>query len=222
MHFTQSSMFKQMALVLDLKSRTQSLIWYRSTLVSFIDLVNKCVNVSEDNCVHVFPTRSCLVVPAILEFTKNTTLIHFSNISFIYVKTISEVFVCNFQCFVKYHYLIFDRHQHLKINRGLSKEHSYNIIYSYKYIESDLIKHCHVIFIHLSGRPLIVRSTAREEIPRKFPREPHMFPIIVTSIDSTDNKHGVQRQVRCCRRRRNFIYYIEYFRKAAGILLLGV
>ena len=79
-----------------------------------------------------------------------------------------------------------------------------------------------MIFIHLSGRPLIVRSTAREEIPRKFPREPHMFPIIVTSIDSTDNKHGVQRQVRCCRRRRNFIYYIEYFRKTAGILLLGV
>ena len=91
-------MFKYVvvALVLDLKSRTQSLIWYMSTLVSFIDLVNKCVNVSEDNCVHVFPTGSCLVVPAILEFTKNTTLIHFSNISFIYVKTISEVFVCNF------------------------------------------------------------------------------------------------------------------------------
>jgi hypothetical protein len=36
-------MFKYVvvALVLDLKSRTQSLIWYRSTLVSFIDLVNK-------------------------------------------------------------------------------------------------------------------------------------------------------------------------------------
>jgi hypothetical protein len=43
-----------------------------------------------------------------------------------------------------------------------------------------------------------------------------------TSLDSTDNKHGVQRQVRRCRRRRNFIYYIEYFRKAAGILLFGV
>ena len=41
-----------------------------------------------------------------------------------------------------------------------------------------------------------------------------MFPIIVTSLDSTDNKHGIQRQVRHCRRRRNFIYYIEYFRKA--------
>ena len=97
-----------------------------------------------------------------------------------------------------------------------------NIIYSYKYLESDLIKHCHVIFIHSLGQPLIVRSTAREEIPRKFPREPDVFPIIVTSLDSTDNKHGVQRQVRRCRRRRNFIYYIEYFRKAAGILLLGV
>ena len=81
-----------------------------------------------------------------------------------------------------------------------------NIIYSYKYLESDLIKHCHVIFIHSLGQPLIVRSTAREEIPRKFPREPHVFPIIVTSLDSTDNKHGAQRQVRRCRRRR--ILYI--------------
>jgi hypothetical protein len=65
------------------------------------------------------------------------------------------------------------------------------------------------------GQPLIVRSTAREEIPTRF-------PIIVTSIDSTDNKHGVQRQVHRGRQRRNLIYYIEYFRKAAGILLLGV
>ena len=73
-----------------------------------------------------------------------------------------------------------------------------------------------------TAKGLIVRSTAREEIPRKFPCEPHMFPIIVTSLDSTENKHGVQRQVHRCRRRRNFIYYIEYFRKAAGILLLGV
>ena len=79
-----------------------------------------------------------------------------------------------------------------------------------------------MIFIHSLGQPLIVRShsirstTAREEIPRKFPREPHVFPMIVTSLDSIDNKHGVQRQVRRCRRRRNFIYYIEYFRKAAG------
>ena len=46
--------------------------------------------------------------------------------------------------------------------------------------------------------------------------------IIVASLDSTDNKHGIQRQVRRCRRRRNCIYYIKYFRKAAGILLLGV
>ena len=41
----------------------------------------------------------------------------------------------------------------------------------------------------------MVRSTAREEIPRKFPREPHVFLIIVTSLDSTDNTHGVQRQI---------------------------
>jgi hypothetical protein len=77
-----------------------------------------------------------------------------------------------------------------------------------------------VIFIHSLG--LIVKSTTRDEIPRKFPREPQVFPIIVTSLDSTDNKHGVQRQIRRCSRRRNFIYYIEYFRKSAGILLLGV
>ena len=77
-----------------------------------------------------------------------------------------------------------------------------------------------MIFIHSLGQPLIVRSHSK--IPKKFPREPHVFPIIVTSLDLTDNKHGVQRQVRRCRRRRNFIYYIEYFRKAAGILLLGV
>jgi hypothetical protein len=54
----------------------------------------------------------------------------------------------------------------------------------------------------------------------------YLYEYIISLIglwhDSTDNKHGVQRQVRCCRRRRNFIYYIEYFRKAAGILLLGV
>jgi hypothetical protein len=60
-----------------------------------------------------------------------------------------------------------------------------------------------MIFIHSLGHPLIVRSTAREEIPRKFPREANVFPIIVTSLDSTDNKHGVQQQVRHCRRRRN-------------------
>ena len=87
-----------------------------------------------------------------------------------------------------------------------------NIIYSYKYLESDLIKHFSRDIYPFVG------STAREEIPR----DPHMFPIIVTSLDSTDNKHGVQRQVRRLRRRRNFIYYIEYFSKAAGILLLGV
>ena len=66
-----------------------------------------------------------------------------------------------------------------------------HIIYSYKYLESDLIKHCHVIFIHSLGQPLIERSTVREEIPRKFPREPHMLPITVTCLDLTNNKHGV-------------------------------
>ena len=36
-----------------------------------------------------------------------------------------------------------------------------NIIYSYTYLESDLIKHCHVIFIHSLGQPLIVRSHSK-------------------------------------------------------------
>jgi hypothetical protein len=40
-------------------------------------------------------------------------------------------------------------------------------------------------------KKIIVRYTAREEIPRKFPREPYVFLIIVTSLDSTDNKHDV-------------------------------
>ena len=30
-----------------------------------------------------------------------------------------------------------------------------------------------------------------------------MFPIIVTSLDSKENRHGVQRQVPRCRRKRN-------------------
>jgi hypothetical protein len=38
-----------------------------------------------------------------------------------------------------------------------------------------------------------------------------MFPIIVTSLDSTDNKHGVQRQVRRCRRRGNGILLLPFF-----------
>jgi membrane-bound metal-dependent hydrolase YbcI (DUF457 family) len=77
----------------------------------------------------------------------------------------------------------------------------------------------------LIGRAVILVITylkTFKTIPRKFPHEPHMFPIIVTSLDSTDNKHGIQRQVRRCSGRRNFIYYIEYFRKAAGILLLMI
>jgi hypothetical protein len=40
-------------------------------------------------------------------------------------------------------------------------EYLYNIIYSYKYLESDLIKHCHMIFIHSLGQPLIVRSRSK-------------------------------------------------------------
>ena len=34
-------------------------------------------------------------------------------------------------------------------------------LYLYKYLESDLIKHCHVIFIHSLDQPLIVRSDSK-------------------------------------------------------------
>ena len=46
-----------------------------------------------------------------------------------------------------------------------------NIIYSYKYLESDLIKHCHVIFIHSFGQPLIVRSHSKVRRSRGNPKE---------------------------------------------------
>ena len=46
-----------------------------------------------------------------------------------------------------------------------------NIIYSYKYLESDLIKHCHVIFIHSLGQPLIVRSHSKVHRSRGNPKE---------------------------------------------------
>ena len=37
------------------------------------------------------------------------------------------------------------------------------MIYSYKYLESDLIKHCHAIFIHSLGQPIIVRSHRKSQ-----------------------------------------------------------
>jgi hypothetical protein len=43
--------------------------------------------------------------------------------------------------------------------------------YSYKYLESDLIKHCHVIFIHSLGQPLIVRSHSKIHRSRGNPNE---------------------------------------------------
>ena len=46
-----------------------------------------------------------------------------------------------------------------------------NIIYSYKYLESDLITHCHVIFIHSLGQPLIVRSHSKVHRSRGNPKE---------------------------------------------------
>ena len=48
---------------------------------------------------------------------------------------------------------------------------SRNIIYSYKYLESDLIEHCHVIFIHSLDQPLIVRSHSKVHRSRGNPKE---------------------------------------------------
>ena len=68
------------------------------------------------------------------------------------------------------------------------------IIYSYKYLESDLIKHCHVIFIHLLHQPLKVRSHSKvhrsrgnpKEIPKCFQLQ--LFPLIqqTTNMASSD------------------------------------
>ena len=46
-----------------------------------------------------------------------------------------------------------------------------NIIYSYKYLESDSIKHCHVIFIHSLGQPLIIRSHSKVHHLQGNPKE---------------------------------------------------
>ena len=77
----------------------------------------------------------------------------------------------------------------------------YNIINSYKHLESDLIKHCHVISIHSLGQPLIVRSHSKVHRSRGNPKEIptwasrvsnySYFPWGYPSLDSTDNKHGV-------------------------------
>ena len=48
---------------------------------------------------------------------------------------------------------------------------SRNIIYSYKYLASDLIEHCHVIFIHSLDQPLIVRSHSKVHRSRGNPKE---------------------------------------------------
>ena len=46
-------------------------------------------------------------------------------------------------------------------------------IYSYKYLESDLIKDCHVIFIHSLGQPLIVRYHSKVHRSRGNSKEIH-------------------------------------------------
>ena len=107
----------------------------------------------------------------------------------------------------------------------VSSSFSY-IIYSYKYLESDLIKHCHVVFIHSLGQALIVRSHSKVHRSRGNPKE---IPTWASRVSNYSYFPWFNRQQTwhpatgsSCRRRRNFIYYIEYFRKAAGIPLLGV
>ena len=44
-------------------------------------------------------------------------------------------------------------------------------LYTHKYLESDLIKYCHVIFIHSLSQPLIVRSHSKVHWSRGNPKE---------------------------------------------------
>ena len=77
-----------------------------------------------------------------------------------------------------------------------------------------------MIFIHSLGKPLIGRSHSKVHRSRGNPKE---IPTWASRISNYSYLPWFNRQQVCrCRRRRNFIYYIEYFRKAAGILLLGV
>ena len=73
--------------------------------------------------------------------------------------------------------------------------------------------------VSLKGPPLKRKSQGNSHVSLTCFQ---LYKNVVISLNSTDNKHGVQRQVHHCRQRRNFIYYIEYFRKATGILLLGI
>jgi hypothetical protein len=47
--------------------------------------------------------------------------------------------------------------------------------HSYKYLEFDLIKHCHVIFIHSLGQLLIVRSHSKVHRSRGNPKDIPMW-----------------------------------------------
>ena len=76
-----------------------------------------------------------------------------------------------------------------------------HIIYSYKYLESDLIKHCHVIFIHSLGQPLIVRSHSKVHRSRGNPKE---IPTWASNYSYLPWFNKQQTWGRC-RRRRNFI-----------------
>jgi hypothetical protein len=59
----------------------------------------------------------------------------------------------------------------IPVHKNLNCVSNSYIIYSYKYLESDLIKHCHVIFIHSLGQPLIVRSHSKVHRSRGNPKE---------------------------------------------------
>jgi hypothetical protein len=66
-----------------------------------------------------------------------------------------------------------------------------NVIYSYKYLESDLIRHCHVIFIHSLGQPLIVRSHSKVHCSRGNPKK---IPTGASNVSNYSNFPWFNRQ----------------------------
>ena len=108
------------------------------------------------------------------------------------------------------------------------------IVYSYKYLESNLIKHCHVISIHSLGQPLIVRSHSKvrrsrgnhKEIPTRASRVSNCnyFPWFNrqhTRRLATDSKTACIQSLGVCHN-PTCIQSLGVCRKAACILLHGV
>ena len=69
------------------------------------------------------------------------------------------------------------------------------IIYSYKYLESDSIKHCHVIFIHSLGQPLIVRSHSKVH---RSPGNPKEIPTWASCVSNYSYFPWFNRQQTWC------------------------